>query len=71
MLKISPDDKIAEVINLLNSKQREVFNVVHTRAKVYVKYDGHKDQKDPERPGVILLGPVGISAVNIGGNAIK
>ena len=36
-----PDNDIAEGINSLNSKQREVFNVVHTWAKDYVKYNGH------------------------------
>ena len=41
-------------INSLNSKQREVYNVVQTWAKDNVQYDGH------------LLGPTGISAVNIG-----
>ena len=41
MPKILPDDEIAEGINSLNLKQREVFNVVQTWAKDYVKYDGH------------------------------
>ena len=41
MPKILPDDDIAEGINSLNSKQREVFNVAHTWAKDYVKYNGH------------------------------
>ena len=36
-----PDDEIAAGINSLNSKQREVFNAVHTWAKDYVKFDGH------------------------------
>ena len=35
------DDEIAESINSLNSKQREVFNLGHTWAKDYVKHDGH------------------------------
>ena len=39
--QILPDDKIAKDINFLNSKKREVFNVVHTWARDYVKYDGH------------------------------
>ena len=41
MPKILPGNDIAEGINSLNSKQREVFNVVHTWAKDYVKYNGH------------------------------
>ena len=101
--QILPDDEIAEGINSLNSKQREVFNVVHTWAKDYVKYNGHNVQpvhiflsgsggtgkshlvkviynaisktllyhsKDPEKPRVLMLGPTGISAVNIGGTTI-
>ena len=39
MPQILPDDEIAKDINSLNSNQREVFNVVHTRAKNYVKYN--------------------------------
>ena len=39
--QILPDDEIAEGINSLNSKQREVFNVVHKWAKEYVKCNGH------------------------------
>ena len=39
MPQILPDDEIAEGINPLDSKQREVFSVVHTWAKDYVKYD--------------------------------
>ena len=39
--QILPNDEIAEGINSLNSKQRKVFNVVHTWAKDSVKYDGH------------------------------
>ena len=42
MPQILPDDEIAKSINSLNSKQGEVFNVVHTWAKDYVKYDGHE-----------------------------
>ena len=41
MPQILPDDEIAEGINSLNSKQREVFDVVHSWVKDYVKYDGH------------------------------
>ena len=41
MPKISTDDEIAKGINSLNSKQREVFNVVHKWAKEYVKCNGH------------------------------
>ena len=41
MPQILPDDGIAEGINSLNSKQREVFDVVHSWVKDYVKYDGH------------------------------
>ena len=37
--QILPDDEIAEAINSSNSKQREVFNVIHTWDKDYVKYD--------------------------------
>ena len=40
MCKILPDDNITEGISSLNSKQREVFNVVHTCAKDFVKYNG-------------------------------
>ena len=32
---------ITEDINSLNSKQREVINVVYTWAKDYIKYNGH------------------------------
>ena len=41
MLKIFPDDEIADSINSLDSKQKELFNVVHTWAKDYVKYNRH------------------------------
>ena len=41
MSQILPDDEIARGINSLNSKQREVLNVVHEYAKDYGKYDGH------------------------------
>ena len=104
MLQILPDDEIAKDINSLNSKQREVFNVVHRWVKNYVKYDGHDVEpvhiflsgsggtgkshlvrviynaisktllyhcKDAEKPRVLLRGPTGISAVNIGGTTIR
>ena len=100
MQQILPDDKTEKGISSLNSKQREVFNVVHTWTKNYIKYDKHEFElehiflsgsaetgeshlveviynaisktllchyKDPEKPRVILLGPTGISAVNIVG----
>ena len=103
MPQILPDDEIAKGILSLNSKQKKVFNVVHTWAKSYVKYDGHDVEpvhiflsgsggtgkshlvkviynaisktllyhcKHPEKPRVLLLGPTGISAVNIGGATI-
>ena len=41
MLQILPDNEIVEGINSLNSKQREIFNMVHTWAKEYIKYDRH------------------------------
>ena len=41
MSQILLDDKIAKDINSLNLKQRGVFNVVHTWAKDYVKYEGY------------------------------
>ena len=40
MVKILADDEIAEVTNLLNSKQREPFNVAPTCAKNYGKMMG-------------------------------
>ena len=40
MLQVLPDDEIAKGKNSLNSKEREIFNVVHTWAKNFVKYDG-------------------------------
>ena len=39
MRQILPDDEIAKDINSL--KLRKVFNVGHTWAKAYVKYNGH------------------------------
>ena len=41
MPQVLPDDGMAKGIYSLNSKQREDFNVVHTWAKDYEKYDGH------------------------------
>ena len=41
MSQILPGDEITEDINSLNSKKQEVFKVVHTWDKDYVKYDGH------------------------------
>ena len=41
MPQVLPDDEISKGINSLNSKQREVFNVVHTWAKNFGKCDGH------------------------------
>ena len=40
ILKVLLDVEIAKLINLLNSKQRKVFNVILTWTKDYVKYDG-------------------------------
>ena len=37
--QILPNDEIADWISSLNSKQKEIFNVVHAWAKYYVKYD--------------------------------
>ena len=100
MPQILPDDEIAKGIN---SKQWEVFNVVHAWAKEYLKYDGHDVEsvhislsssggtgkshlvkviynailkallyhcEDSEKPRDPLLGPTGISGVNIGGTTI-
>ena len=39
MQQISPNAEIAEWISSLNSKQKEIFHVVHAWAKYYVKYD--------------------------------
>ena len=41
MPKILPDDDNAEGTNSLNSKQREVFNVVHIWDKDCLEYNGH------------------------------
>ena len=52
MPQLLPDDEIAKGINCLNSKEREVFNVVHIWANDYVKCDGH----DVEPQNVFLPG---------------
>ena len=102
MPNVWSDDEILQAINSLNSKQRDVFNVVHNWSKDYVKYNGNVKPihiflsgsggtgkshlvktiyqavtktfqricKDAEKPSVLLLGPTGISAVNIGGTTI-
>ena len=41
ILHILTNYEIEKGINSLNSKEREVSNVVHTWAKDYLKYDGH------------------------------
>ena len=99
MPQILQDGEIAKGVNSVNSKQREVFNVVYKWTKDYVKCNGHNVEpvyiflsgsggtgkshlvkviynaisktliyhcKDPDKPRVLLLGPTGISAVNIG-----
>ena len=98
MPQILQDGEIAKGVNSVNSKQREVFNVVYKWTKDYVKCNGHNVEpvyiffsdsggtgkshlvkviynaisktllyhfKDPEKPRVLLLGPTGISAVNM------
>ena len=103
MPQILQGDEISKGTNPLNSKQREVFNLVHTWGNIYVIYDGHDVKpvhmflsgsggtgkshlvkviydaisktllyhcKDPEKPRVLLLGPTGISVVNIDGTTI-
>ena len=52
MPQVLPDDEIAKGINSLNSKQREVFNVVHTWATNFVKCDG----QDVEPVNIFLSG---------------
>ena len=47
MLQIIRDNLFSEGRNSLNLKQREVFNVVQTWAKDYIKYDG-LDFKPPD-----------------------
>ena len=44
MSKILADDELAEGINSLNSKQKEVFSVVHKWSKDYIKRDGHNNK---------------------------
>ena len=99
MPQVLLDDEIEKGINSLNSKQRDVCNVVHTWAKNFAKGDGRDVEpmhiilldcggtgkshlvrvisktllyncKDSEKPRVLLLGPTGISAINIGGTTI-
>ena len=41
MSQILVDDEIAEGINTLHLKKKEVFNVFHTWAKDYVKHNWH------------------------------
>ena len=55
MQQVLPDDEIAKGINSLNSKQRELFNVVHTWAKNFVKYDAN----EVEPVHIFLLGSAG------------
>ena len=59
--QILPNDEITKSINFLNSKQREVFNVFHTWAKDYVKYNGH----DVEPVHTFLSGSGGFHLVKI------
>ena len=99
MPQILLDFETVQGTNSLNSKQKEVFSVVHTWTKDHVKYDGHNVEpihiflpgsggtsksylvriiyngiskallyhcKAPEKPRVLLIGPTGISAINIG-----
>ena len=47
MPKILRDDEIAEGINFLKSKQREIFNIVHKWAKDFVKCNGYN--VEPQR----------------------
>ena len=42
MSRIMADDKILESINSLNSKQRDVSNIVHNWAKEYAKHKAVK-----------------------------
>ena len=48
MLQIIGDDLFSEGRNSLNLKQREVFNVVETWAKDYIKHD-ELDSEPPHR----------------------
>ena len=59
MPQILPDEEIATGINSLNSKQREVFNVVHSWTQNHVKYDGH----DVEPVHIFLSGHEGTGKV--------
>ena len=52
MLQIWPGDEIEKGINFSNSKQREIFNVVHTWDKDYIEHDGH----DAEPVYIFLFG---------------
>ena len=52
MPQILPDDEIAEGMNSFNSKQREVFNVIHAWPIEYAKYDRH----DVEPVHILLPG---------------
>ena len=61
MPQVLPDDKIGKSINSLNSKQREVFNVVHTWAKNFVKCDG----KDVEPVHIFLSGSGGTGKTHL------
>ena len=60
MPKVLLDDTIAEVITSLNSKQMEVFNVVHTWAKYYEKSDG----RNVEPVLIFLLGSGGTGKIH-------
>ena len=44
MPQILPDDELEKDISSLNSKQKEVFDVFHVRAKDYVKYYANEVQ---------------------------
>ena len=61
MPQILPDNEILKCGNSLNSKQREVSNVVHKWAKNYVKYDGH----DVEPVHIFLSGRGGTDKPNL------
>ena len=55
MQQILSDGEITKGVNSLNSKQKEVFNVVHKWAKDYVKCIGH----NVEPVYIFLSGSVG------------
>ena len=61
MPQILPDNEILKCGNSLNSKQREVSNVVHKWAKNYVKYDEH----DVESVHIFLSGRGGTHKPNL------